>query len=335
MNHLPDNYLTLNSEQTRILCDPILTDDTDLGEHDYIILTHIDFDTLDLLDNYVGFKPIYLSFELFKLIQKLVRVDLLEPVQANLKILPYNYSVKLGGIQMAAFKNDDGQFGSFTLIARGSHSTIGYCDSFYSHGNHKKRIKKWQKAFREKQLDTLILGSKIAPISEQKNILSENGMQEMLLKFITKNPADQPLTALLSPFDPERLYRYDKTAKQNQRPIVWDKNYLQLLESFYPFAEFFSAKNLPTTAQSIIVQVEQSQQLKHMNTFLDPALLHPNAVNIAGLIYQKHLCALTLAELNEFVSYIDPGQVIMKEDRSLAQDHSIPQKWLRSLELTI
>lgn len=335
VNHLPNNYLALNSKTTRILCDPIWQNATDLESHDYVILTHLDFDTLDLLANYSNASPIFMSFELFKLIQKLIKVGLLQHVQADLKILPYNFPTKLGDIQIFAFSNDDGQFGSLALTAQSHQGSLGYCDSFYSRGNHKKRIKKWKKAFREKQVDTLVLGSKIASFPGQKNVLSENGMQEMLQKFISKNPPDQPLTALLSPFDPERLHRYDKTAKQNDRPIIWDKNYLQLLQAFYPFDEFFSATKLPNQAQSIVVQIEQSQQLKKFTTFLDPALLHPNSVDIIGLIYQKNLCALSQADLNEFVSYVAARQVIMKEDRSLAQNRSIPQKWLRPLDLKI
>lgn len=335
VKYLPNNYLILKTEQAQILCDPILNERTPLEKHDFIILTHLDFDTLDFMNNYRSSKPVYVSFELLKLIQKLTKVNLLKPVQLNLKVLPYKYAVKIGNISLTAFSNDDGQFGSMSILANGPHNTLGYCDSFYNHGNHKKRIKKWKKGFHEQNIDQLVLGSQIAPLNRSKNILSENGMQEMLTKFISKHKTKQPLTALLSPFDPERLYRYDKTAKTNQTPIIWDKNYWQILHSFYPFDDFFSVERLPEKNTNIIIQMEQSQQLKNSDTFFDPAVLHPYAVSTEGLIHQKPLCTLSQSELNEFISYIKPQQVVMKKDHSSDQNHLVPTNWLKSLTITM
>ncbi len=332
---MTSNYTALSSGKTKILCDPVMDEDTDLETHSHIILTHLDFDALDFLENYSSEHSIYVSFEFFKLIQKLMRDNLLEPFHHNLKILPYGYTVSLGSIQVEAFPNDDGQYGSMALIAAGKKQTVGYCDAFYLRGNHKKRIKQWKRAFCQANLEVLILGSKIAPLSEQKNFLTENGMQEMLAKFISKNFNTDPLTVLLSPWDPERLYRYDKTAKDCGRPIVWDKSYLQLLRAFYPFASFYSAQNLPKDPEKMLVQVEQSKQLAGTTIFFDPAILHPNSVDVSGLIYQNQLCALTQTELKEFTADIAAKEVIMKTDRSLAQNHLIPKKWLQSSHLSL
>lgn len=332
---MSNNYLTLSSQETTIICDPIFSEHHPLVAHDCVILTHLDNDALDFLADYDEQKTVYVSFEFYKLIQKLIAVKLLAETQVQLKIIPYQYPLTIGDITLTAFPNDDGQFGSFALLAQGAEKVLGYCDAIYTHGNHNKRIKRWKQIFHQNQLDILVLGSKISPVAKNQNALSENGMQEMLTKFITKNKTHTPLTALLSPFNPERLYRYDKTAKLNHTPIIWNQNYLQLLQAFYPFAEFYSAKNLPLTSKSAIVQSEQSHQLTASKIFTDPAILHPEAVSIAGLIYQKQLCVLTQNELQKFVEYLAADQVIMKKDRSLNQNHLIPQKWLQSLTLTI
>lgn len=335
MNSLSNSYLTLTNQQTTVLCDPIFSEHDPLIPHDYVILTHLDNDSLDFLANYTEEQTVYVSFEFFKLIQKLVDVRLLETNNVQLKILPYNYPLQLGSIQVTTLPNDDGQFGSVVLLLTGDSQTVGYCDAVYVHGNHTKRIKRWKKIFRASQIDTLVLGSKISPLTKRANILSENGMQEMLTKFITKNFHHAPLTALLSPFDPERLYRYDKTAKLNNCPIIWDKNYLRILRSFYPFTDFFGPTNLPTESKNVIVQVEQSRQLKKVHVFFDPAILHPNAISVAGLIYQNQLCALLENELHDLIEFLAADQIIMKEDRSQSQNHLIPQKWLQPLILKI
>ncbi|GKS80371.1 hypothetical protein LPAF129_00560 [Ligilactobacillus pabuli] len=332
---MSNNYLTLSSQETTVICDPVFSEHDPLAAHDYVILTHLDNDALDFLADYDEQKNVYVSFEFYKLIQKLIAVKLLAETQVQLKIIPYQYPLTLGDIRLTAFPNDDGQFGSFALLATGPEKTVGYCDAVYTHGNHNKRIKRWKKIFQQSQLDILVLGSKISPLTKNQNALSENGMQEMLTKFITKNNANAPLTALLSPFNPERLYRYDKTAKLNQTPIIWNKNYLQLLQAFYPYAEFYGAENLPLTSKSALVQSEQRHQLAANKIFTDPAVLHPEAISITGLIYQKQLCALSQSELHDFTEYLAADQVIMKEDRSLNQNHLIPQKWLQSLALTI
>lgn len=328
---MSNSYTTLRSKKTTILLDPDIEQALTLEEHDYVILTHLDFDAVDFLTNYAEQKPVYVSFEFFKLMQKLIKVNLVENIQTKLAILPYNYPVQLGDIQIHALSNDDGLFGSLALMAKGANAAVGYCDAFYLHGNHNKRIKTWKKAFRDAHLTTLLLGSRIAPFAKKENQLSENGMQEMLTKFISKNSAAELLTVLLSPWDPERLYRYDKTAKNCHRPIIWNHNYFQLLQAFYPFADFYNAQNLPQDSAQVLVQVEQSRQLNTMPVFLDPALLHPHAIDSTGLIYQQPLCALSEAELHEFTAFVGAENIIMKTDKSLEFERQIPAKWQQEL----
>ena len=119
------------------------------------------------------------------------------------KIIPYTFAQMFDDISVTALSNDDGFFGSYVLLFDDGQQKIGYAPRFITQGWHKKRLKKWKKAFKDAQLTQLILSSKITqPASQALPDLSH--YQQVLM-------ADKPQDLLIkgNPFSLDTLFMMD------------------------------------------------------------------------------------------------------------------------------
>lgn len=269
-----------------------------------LIITHLKTETLSLLQKELTI-PIYLSQDLFWLLQKLARFSFINLAKQEWKILPYGYFVELGDFKIQALKSDDGLFGacSLLLIDKQQH-TIGYCGVFFNHGTHKKRIKAWKKVFAQSSLEHLILvkNKQIMPLSTE---LSENNIQKSLLKFLN-HTSKQETSAIFSPWSPERLLRYQKTAMGAGWQIIWQKDFAQFLAAFYPFEEFLTTPSFPTKR---LYQVAQPRFKQDTEVFIDPVITAfvNEPIELADL--QASLVGLNDSELKEFINYLKPKEL--------------------------
>ncbi|MFT9204393.1 MAG: hypothetical protein ABF536_03030, partial [Liquorilactobacillus mali] len=220
----------------------------------------------------------YLSQELYTLIQKLIRFGFIDKLQSRPKIIPAQYPQRIDGVEITAYKNDDSLYGSLAFLINSSSKSIFYCHSFTNKGAHSKRLKNWKKVIRQNQPSSFYLDAKMYT-NNSHPIISETGIQKQFSKFISHVSADAPAKVLFSPLSPERLAKYNETAREHDRIILWQKEYAELLNFFFPDDEFLTSlsdgQNLAIIQQGdpklVIIDAE--------NNYIDPMLRPVTAAN--------------------------------------------------------
>lgn len=214
----------------------------------------------------------YLSQELYTLIQKLIRFGFIDKLQSQPKIIPIQYSQKIGDLKVTAYRNDDSLFGSLSLSIESISSSIFYCHSFTTKGAHNKRINKWKKIIRQEQPSIFYLDQKMHAVNSG-SIISETGIQKQFGKFLSRMSSDIPAKVVLSPLNPERLAKYNETAREHDTEIIWHEKYVKLLKFFFPDEEFSSSLPKNEQVANFVHQVEpDSELISSSNYYIDPML---------------------------------------------------------------
>ncbi|MFK5676365.1 hypothetical protein [Ligilactobacillus sp. LYQ60] len=134
--------LTLTTSQAHVNVDE-LTDKTTP-----VVISHLTPTVITLLHQPLTM-PVFISQDLYELLQILTVTGVLKLSLKGVQIMPTGYPTIIGDLQITPFPNDDGLWGSTALLIKDTETTIGFCATFTPHGNKKKRLKKWKRHFRD------------------------------------------------------------------------------------------------------------------------------------------------------------------------------------------
>ncbi|MBZ4024961.1 hypothetical protein K7E17_03885 [Ligilactobacillus salivarius] len=276
-----DNYININSPKEK-----------------FVIISHLSADNLAYLQQAILPTKTFVSQNLFLLLQKLTKFELIANLNLDLKVLPYGFAVSIADSKITALNSDDGLWGSMALYLEHDHQKLGYVAKFDIHGIHKKRIKAWKKFFSQQKLDYLILGYQDRDDSD--NYLSKTGQLKNIEKTLEQANSTQ-IYLEMTPFDPEQLVKIDDLAHRLDYQIKWLPGYAELI-SYFKQLDFKDGS--PAATDKTLIQREAQAHITDDLTISSPLLAEDGKID-----FMNNFADPTEAELKEILKYIAAKQV--------------------------
>lgn len=246
-----------------------------LPETTDLIITELNPHNLQILQQPLPSQlQIWLSYDLLNLLQKMKRFELFTYNWKNFKLLPNGYPQFWGTTTITAYANDDSRFGSLALLLEQNQQRIGYCRHIAFAGSHKKRIKRWQKAFRHAQINYLLLDQTMTALPTVDHFTSEASLLHHWEKYLNHHP--QAIFLALSPWNPERIGRYAALCQAHQRQLFLQPAFGKLLDWFaprkYQWQPVSSAKQQDSLPPAEVWQISDYHSATAKQVWLDPAI---------------------------------------------------------------
>ena len=276
-----DNYINVDSPKEK-----------------FVIISHLSADNLAYLQQATLSAKTFVSQNLFLLLQKLTKFELIANLNLDLKVLPYGFAVSVADSKITALNSDDGLWGSMALYLEHDHQKLGYVAKFDIHGIHKKRIKAWKKFFSQQKLDYLILGYQDRDDSD--NYLSKTGQLKNIEKTLEQADSTQ-IYLEMTPFDPEQLVKIDDLAHRLDYQIKWLPGYAELI-SYFKQLDFKDGS--PAATDKTLIQREAQAHITDDLTISSPLLAEDGKID-----FMNNFAYPTEAELKEILKYIAAKQV--------------------------
>lgn len=276
-----DNYINVDSPKEK-----------------FVIISHLSADNLAYLQQATLPAKTFVSQNLFLLLQKLSKFELIANLNLDLKVLPYGFAVSVADSKITALNSDDGLWGSMALYLEHDHQKLGYVAKFDIHGIHKKRIKAWKKFFSQQKLDYLILGYQDRDDSD--NYLSKTGQLKNIEKTLEQANSTQ-IYLEMTPFDPEQLVKIDDLAHRLDYQIKWLPGYAELI-SYFKQLDFKDGS--PAATDKTLIQREAQAHITDDLTISSPLLAEDGKID-----FMNNFAYPTEAELKEILKYIAAKQV--------------------------
>ena len=276
-----DNYINIDSPKEK-----------------FVIISHLSADNLAYLQQATLPAKTFVSQNLFLLLQKLTKFELIANLNLDLKVLPYGFAVSVADSKITALNSDDGLWGSMALYLEHDHQKLGYVAKFDIHGIHKKRIKAWKKFFSQQKLDYLILGYQDRDDSD--NYLSKTGQLKNIEKTLEQADSTQ-IYLEMTPFDPEQLVKIDDLAHRLDYQIKWLPGYAELI-SYFKQLDFKDGS--PAATDKTLIQREAQAHITDDLTISSPLLAEDGKID-----FMNNFAYPTEAELKEILKYIAAKQV--------------------------
>ncbi|PLA94548.1 MBL fold metallo-hydrolase [Ligilactobacillus salivarius] len=276
-----DNYINVDSPKEK-----------------FVIISHLSADNLAYLQQATLPAKTFVSQNLFLLLQKLTKFELIANLNLDLKVLPYGFAVPVADLKITALNSDDGLWGSIALYLEHDHQKLGYVAKFDIHGIHKKRIKAWKKFFSQQKLDYLILGYQDRDDSD--NYLSKTGQLKNIEKTLEQADSTQ-IYLEMTPFDPEQLVKIDDLAHRLDYQIKWLPGYAELI-SYFKQLDFKDGS--PAATDKTLIQREAQAHITDDLTISSPLLAEDGKID-----FMNNFAYPTEAELKEILKYIAAKQV--------------------------
>lgn len=276
-----DNYINIDSPKEK-----------------FVIISHLSADNLTYLQQATLPAKTFVSQNLFLLLQKLSKFELIANLNLDLKVLPYGFAVSVADSKITALNSDDGLWGSMALYLEHDHQKLGYVAKFDIHGIHKKRIKAWKKFFSQQKLDYLILGYQDRDDSD--NYLSKTGQLKNIEKTLEQANSTQ-IYLEMTPFDPEQLVKIDDLAHRLDYQIKWLPGYAELI-SYFKQLDFKDGS--PAATDKTLIQREAQTHITDDLTISSPLLAEDGKID-----FMNNFAYPTEAELKEILKYIAAKQV--------------------------
>lgn len=286
----------VETDETIIFFDNYIN--VDSPKEKFVIISHLSADNLAYLQQATLPAKTFVSQNLFLLLQKLTKFELIANLNLDLKVLPYGFAVPVADLKITALNNDDGLWGSIALYLEHDHQKLGYVAKFDIHGIHKKRIKAWKKFFSQQKLDYLILGYQDRDDSD--NYLSKTGQLKNIEKTLEQADSTQ-IYLEMTPFDPEQLVKIDDLAHRLDYQIKWLPGYVELI-SYFKQLDFKESSS--STMDKILIQREFQPY-----TSADLVISSPLLTKDGKIDFTKNFAYPTEAELKEILKYIAAKQV--------------------------
>lgn len=276
-----DNYINVDSPKEK-----------------FMVISYLSADNLAYLQQATLPAKTFVSQNLFLLLQKLTKFELIANLNLDLKVLPYGFAVPVADLKITALNNDDGLWGSIALYLEHDHQKLGYVAKFDIHGIHKKRIKAWKKFFSQQKLDYLILGYQDRDDSD--NYLSKTGQLKNIEKTLEQANSTQ-IYLEMTPFDPEQLVKIDDLAHRLDYQIKWLPGYAELI-SYFKQLDFKDGS--PAATDKTLIQREAQAHITDDLTISSPLLAEDGKID-----FMNNFADPTEAELKEILKYIAAKQV--------------------------
>ena len=276
-----DNYINVDSPKEK-----------------FMVISYLSADNLAYLQQATLPAKTFVSQNLFLLLQKLTKFELIANLNLDLKVLPYGFAVPVADLKITALNNDDGLWGSIALYLEHDHQKLGYVAKFDIHGIHKKRIKAWKKFFSQQKLDYLILGYQDRDDSD--NYLSKTGQLKNIEKTLEQANSTQ-IYLEMTPFDPEQLVKIDDLAHRLDYQIKWLPGYAELI-SYFKQLDFKDGS--PAATDKTLIQREAQAHITDDLTINSPLLAEDGKID-----FMNNFAYPTEAELKEILKYIAAKQV--------------------------
>ena len=276
-----DNYINVDSPKEK-----------------FVVISHLSADNLVYLQQATLPAKTFISQNLFLLLQKLTKFELIANLNLDLKVLPYGFAVSVADSKITALNSDDGLWGSMALYLEHDHQKLGYVAKFDIHGIHKKRIKAWKKFFSQQKLDYLILGYQDR--DDNDNYLSKNGQLKNIEKTLEQADSTQ-FYLEMTPFDPEQLVKIDDLAHRLDYQIKWLPGYAELI-SYFKQLDFKDGS--PAATDKTLIQREAQAHITDDLTISSPLLAEDGKID-----FMNNFADPTEAELKEILKYIAAKQV--------------------------
>lgn len=276
-----DNYINVDSPKEK-----------------FVVISHLSADNLAYLQQATLPAKTFVSQNLFLLLQKLSKFELIANLNLDLKVLPYGFAVSVADSKITALNSDDGLWGSMALYLEHDHQKLGYVAKFDIHGIHKKRIKAWKKFFSQQKLDYLILGYQDR--DDNDNYLSKNGQLKNIEKTLEQADSTQ-FYLEMTPFDPEQLVKIDDLAHRLDYQIKWLPGYAELI-SYFKQLDFKDGS--PAATDKTLIQREAQAHITDDLTISSPLLAEDGKID-----FMNNFADPTEAELKEILKYIAAKQV--------------------------
>ena len=276
-----DNYINVDSPKEK-----------------FVVISHLSADNLAYLQQATLPAKTFVSQNLFLLLQKLTKFELIANLNLDLKVLPYGFAVSVVDSKITALNSDDGLWGSMALYLEHDHQKLGYVAKFDIHGIHKKRIKAWKKFFSQQKLDYLILGYQDRDDSD--NYLSKTGQLKNIEKTLEQADSTQ-IYLEMTPFDPEQLVKIDDLAHRLDYQIKWLPGYAELI-SYFKQLDFKDGS--PAATDKTLIQREAQAHITDDLTISSPLLAEDGKID-----FMNNFAYPTEAELKEILKYIAAKQV--------------------------
>ena len=276
-----DNYINVDSPKEK-----------------FMVISHLSADNLAYLQQATLPAKTFVSQNLFLLLQKLTKFELIANLNLDLKVLPYGFAVPVADLKITALNSDDGLWGSMALYLEHDHQKLGYVAKFDIHGIHKKRIKAWKKFFSQQKLDYLILGYQDR--DDNDNYLSKTGQLKNIEKTLEQADSTQ-IYLEMTPFDPEQLVKIDDLAHRLDYQIKWLPGYAELI-SYFKQLDF--KEGSPAATDKNLIQREAQAHIADDLTISSPLLAEDGKID-----FMNNFAYPTEAELKEILKYIAAKQV--------------------------
>lgn len=276
-----DNYINVDSPKEK-----------------FMVISYLSADNLAYLQQATLPAKTFVSQNLFLLLQKLTKFELIANLNLDLKVLPYGFAVSVVDSKITALNSDDGLWGSMALYLEHDHQKLGYVAKFDIHGIHKKRIKAWKKFFSQQKLDYLILGYQDRDDSD--NYLSKTGQLKNIEKTLEQADSTQ-FYLEMTPFDPEQLVKIDDLAHRLDYQIKWLPGYAELI-SYFKQLDFKDGS--PAATDKTLIQREAQAHITDDLTISSPLLAEDGKID-----FMNNFAYPTEAELKEILKYIAAKQV--------------------------
>lgn len=286
----------IETDETIIFFDNYIN--VDSPKEKFVIISHLSADNLAYLQQATLPAKTFVSQNLFLLLQKLTKFELIANLNLDLKVLPYGFAVSVADSKITALNSDDGLWGSMALYLEHDHQKLGYVAKFDIHGIHKKRIKAWKKFFSQQKLDYLILGYQDR--DDNDNYLSKNGQLKNIEKTLEQADSTQ-FYLEMTPFDPEQLVKIDDLAHRLDYQIKWLPGYAELI-SYFKQLDFKDGS--PAATDKTLIQREAQAHITDDLTISSPLLAEDGKID-----FMNNFADPTEAELKEILKYIAAKQV--------------------------
>ena len=286
----------VETDETIIFFDNYIN--VDSPKEKFVIISHLSADNLAYLQQATLPTKTFVSQNLFLLLQKLSKFELIANLNLDLKVLPYGFAVSVADSKITALNSDDGLWGSMALYLEHDHQKLGYVAKFDIHGIHKKRIKAWKKFFSQQKLDFLILGYQDRDDSD--NYLSKTGQLKNIEKTLEQADSTQ-IYLEMTPFDPEQLVKIDDLAHRLDYQIKWLPGYAELI-SYFKQLDFKDGS--PAATDKTLIQREAQAHITDDLTIGSPLLAEDGKID-----FMNNFAYPTEAELKEILKYIAAKQV--------------------------
>lgn len=286
----------VETDETIIFFDNYIN--VDSPKEKFVIISHLSADNLAYLQQATLPAKTFVSQNLFLLLQKLSKFELIANLNLDLKVLPYGFAVSVADSKITALNSDDGLWGSMALYLEHDHQKLGYVAKFDIHGIHKKRIKAWKKFFSQQKLDYLILGYQDRDDSD--NYLSKTGQLKNIEKTLEQANSTQ-IYLEMTPFDPEQLVKIDDLSHRLDYQIKWLPGYAELI-SYFKQLDF--KEGSPAATDKNLIQREAQAHIADDLTISSPLLAEDGKID-----FMNNFAYPTEAELKEILKYIAAKQV--------------------------